>query len=44
MYTDAVVLAGVGTVALMIAFMGGFVYYFMKDGKKRSAMYKDKAK
>lgn len=42
MYADVVVLAGVGTVGLMIAFMAGFIYYFAKDGKKRSKLYDDK--
>lgn len=42
MYTDAVVLAGVGTVALMIAFMGGLGYYFVKDAKKRSKLYENR--
>ncbi|MFD2228827.1 cytochrome c oxidase subunit CcoM [Alkalimarinus sediminis] len=36
MYTDVVVLAGVGTVGLMIAFMVGLAYVFVKDAKKRS--------
>ena len=42
MYTDVVVLAGVGTVGLMIAFMGGLGYFFIKDAKKRSKLYERK--
>ncbi|WP_265049197.1 cytochrome c oxidase subunit CcoM [Alkalimarinus alittae] len=38
MYTDIVVLAGIGTVGLMVAFMVGFAYFFAKDGKKRSKL------
>ena len=38
MYVDVVVLAGVGTVLLMVAFMGGLGYVFVKDAKKRSKL------
>ncbi|WP_275975309.1 cytochrome c oxidase subunit CcoM [Alkalimarinus coralli] len=40
MYTDVVVLAGVGTVGLMVAFMAGLAYFFVKDAKKRSKLHK----
>lgn len=35
MYMDTIVIAGVGTVLLMIAFMVGLGYVFMKEGKRR---------
>lgn len=35
MYLDTVVLAGVGTVLLMFAFMGGFAYFVYRDSHKR---------
>ena len=42
MYTDVVVLAGVGTVLLAIAFMGGFAYMFVQDGKKHDRLEQNK--
>ncbi|ARS49812.1 MULTISPECIES: cytochrome c oxidase subunit CcoM [Pseudomonadaceae] len=35
MFVDTVVLAGVGTVLLMIAFCGGVGYFIWKDAHKR---------
>jgi hypothetical protein len=35
MFVDTVVLAGVGTVLLMIAFFGGVGYFIWKDSHKR---------
>lgn len=34
MYLDAVVLSGIGVVALMVAFFGGVVYFLRKDAKE----------
>ncbi|MHA7879152.1 MAG: cytochrome c oxidase subunit CcoM [Saccharospirillum sp.] len=34
MYLDVVVLSSLVTVALIIAFMGGFFYFIMKDSHK----------
>lgn len=34
MFIDTVVVAGVGTVLLMLAFLAGFVYVIWKDAKK----------
>lgn len=34
MYFDTVVVAGVGTVLLMFAFMGGFAYFVYRDAHK----------
>lgn len=36
MYVDTIVLAGIGTVALMIGFFGGVVYFLRKDAIKNS--------
>ena len=35
MFVDTVVLAGVGTVLLMVAFFGGVGYFIWKDSHKR---------
>lgn len=35
MFVDAVVLAGVGTVVLMVAFFAGVGYFIWKDSHKR---------
>lgn len=35
MYIDTVVLAGVGTVALMFAFFGGVGYFIYRDSHKK---------
>ena len=35
MFVDTVVLAGVGTVLLMVAFFGGVGYFIWKDAHKR---------
>ncbi len=42
MYLDSVVLAGVGTVALMLALMVGMGYAFVKEAQKRSKEVEDK--
>ena len=42
MYVDSVVLAGVGTVALMLALMAGMGYAFVKEAQKRSRNAEDK--
>ncbi|WP_277344314.1 MULTISPECIES: cytochrome c oxidase subunit CcoM [Pseudomonadaceae] len=35
MFVDVVVLAGIGTVGLMLAFFGGVGYFIWKDSHKR---------
>lgn len=35
MYIDTVVLAGIGTVALMFAFFGGVGYFIYRDTHKK---------
>ncbi|WP_404367003.1 cytochrome c oxidase subunit CcoM [Marinobacter sp.] len=35
MYVDTFVLAGIGTVALMFAFMGGVGYFIYRDSHKK---------
>lgn len=35
MFMDTVVLAGIGTVLLMVAFCVGFGYFVWKDSQKR---------
>ena len=35
MYIDVVVLAGIGTVGLMVAFCAGVGYFIWKDSHKR---------
>ena len=35
MFMDTVVFAGLGTVLLMVAFLGGFGYFIWKDAHKR---------
>ncbi|MFT0212755.1 cytochrome c oxidase subunit CcoM [Pseudomonas sp. F1_0610] len=38
MYTDIVIIAGIGTVGLMVAFLGAFAYFvwkFDKDNDKQ---------
>lgn len=35
MFVDTVVLAGIGTVGLMVAFFVGFGYFIWKDAHKR---------
>ena len=35
MYFDTVVIAGIGTVALMLAFMGGVGYFVYRDSHKK---------
>jgi hypothetical protein len=35
MYIDVVVLAGIGTVVLMVAFFVGFGYFIWQDSHKR---------
>ena len=42
MYIDSVVLAGIGTVVLMLVLMGGMGYAFVKDAQKRSKIIRDK--
>ena len=42
MYMDWVVFAGVGTVALMLALMGGMGYAFVKEAQKRSKIEESK--
>ncbi|MGQ7958435.1 cytochrome c oxidase subunit CcoM [Pseudomonas sp. SP16.1] len=37
MFVDTVVLAGVGTVLLMVAFFGGVGYFIWKDSHKRKS-------
>lgn len=37
MFLDTVVLAGIGTVALMLAFFGGVGYFIWKDARKPKA-------
>ncbi|WP_318652119.1 cytochrome c oxidase subunit CcoM [Pseudomonas sp. PDM14] len=37
MFVDTVVLAGIGTVALMFVFFGGFTYFIWKDSHKRKS-------
>lgn len=34
MYVDTVVLAGVGTVALMLVFVGGVIWFIVHDSHK----------
>jgi len=36
MFLDTVVLAGIGTVALMVAFFGGVGYFIWKDAHKKA--------
>lgn len=36
MYIDAFVLAGIGTVALMLSFFGGFGYFIYRDSHKKT--------
>jgi hypothetical protein len=36
MYVDTIVLAGLGTVGLMVAFFVGFVYVVRKDAQKHT--------
>jgi hypothetical protein len=36
MFVDNVVLAGVVTVGLMVAFLGGFVYFIWQDAHKKA--------
>ncbi|WP_305955919.1 MULTISPECIES: cytochrome c oxidase subunit CcoM [unclassified Pseudomonas] len=37
MFVDVVVLAGIGTVGLILAFFGGFAYFIWKDSHKRKS-------
>lgn len=37
MYIDTVVLAGIGTVALMLAFFGGMGYFIYRDSHKKNS-------
>ncbi|WP_258371511.1 cytochrome c oxidase subunit CcoM [Pseudomonas alcaligenes] len=36
MFLDTVVLAGIGTVALMVAFFGGVGYFIWKDAHRKA--------
>lgn len=36
MFVDTVVLAGIGTVLLMVAFFGGVGYFIWKDAHKKA--------
>ncbi|WP_172962355.1 cytochrome c oxidase subunit CcoM [Hydrocarboniclastica marina] len=40
MYVDTVVLAGIGTVALMLSFFGGFGYFVYRDSHKKAGKTK----
>lgn len=37
MFMDVVVIAGIGTVGLMVAFFAGFAYFVWKDAHKAKA-------
>lgn len=36
MFIDEVVIAGIATVALMVAFLGGVVWFVWRDSQKKS--------
>ncbi len=40
MFIDEVVLAGVGTVGLMVAFLGGVVLFIWRDSHKKKRVQK----
>lgn len=42
MFVDVVVIAGIGTVGLMLAFFVGFGYFIWKDSHKVKAVAKSK--
>ncbi len=42
MFVDVVVIAGIGTVGLMVAFLAGFSYFIWKDSHKVKAGAKTK--
>jgi threonine dehydrogenase-like Zn-dependent dehydrogenase len=42
MFVDVVVIAGIGTVGLMVAFLAGFSYFIWKDSHKIKAAAKIK--
>ncbi len=41
MYVDSVVLAGIGTVILMLAFFGGVVFFLMRDANKKKHRHRN---
>ena len=42
MFVDVVVIAGIGTVGLMVAFLAGFGYFIWKDSHKVKVPVKTK--
>lgn len=42
MYLDAVVIAGVGTVLLMVGFMAAVGYFVVRDAKGKAARVNDR--
>ena len=42
MFVDVVVIAGIGTVGLMVAFLAGFGYFIWQDSRKVKAGAKTK--